>query len=166
MKAGHRAFHTASSLTSSQRWESDPKPPLFFLTGKDKYMTLCNKNHFFHWSYKQTVNFSSHQTEAMVCVLSKERHFGAEGNLWVPSCPAGTCWPQNHPLGSPSLLEHIISARQRVPSNSPLPGESLGLLLAHGYIKRPQLTSQHQAQSSSRAQGCFTSSLLNPIILP
>lgn len=116
-------------------------------------MTLCNKNHFFHWSYKQTMNFSSHQTEVMVCVPSKESHFGAEGNLLVPSCPAGACWPQNHPPGPPSLVEHIISARQQVPSTPPLPDESFGLLWARGRVKRPQLTSRQQvkAQSSSRA---------------
>lgn len=61
MKAGHRAFHMASILTSSQRWGAEPKPPLFFLIAKDKYMTPCNKNHFFHCSSNQPVNFSSHQ---------------------------------------------------------------------------------------------------------
>lgn len=99
------------------------------------------------------MNFSSHQTEVMVCVPSKESHFGAEGNLLVPSCPAGACWPQNHPPGPPSLVEHIISARQQVPSTPPLPDESFGLLWARGRVKRPQLTSRQQvkAQSSSRA---------------
>lgn len=168
MKAGHRAFRTASSLTSSQRWESDPKPPLFFLMGKDKYMTWCNKNHFFHWSYKQTMNLGSHRAEVMVCVLSKESCFGAEGNLWVPSCPTGTCCPHNHPPGPLTLLEHIISASQQVPHAPPPPDESFGLLWARSCVKSPQLTSQQwaTAQSVTRAPGCFTASLFKPIILP
>lgn len=114
------------------------------------------------------MNFSSHQTEAMVCVQSTESHFGAEGDLWGPSCSAGACWLQNHPPGPPSLLERIVSARQQIPSAPPLPHEGFGLLGASGCVKRPQLTSQQQAkaQRSSGTQGHFTSSLLSQIIFP
>lgn len=47
MKAGHKAFHVVGGSTSSQRWETNAKPALVFLTGKGKYTTRCNKNHFF-----------------------------------------------------------------------------------------------------------------------
>lgn len=65
-------------------------------------MTPSNKNHFFRLPYNQTTNFDSHPREVMGFASSKESHFGAEGNLSVPSHPMGAIQPQNHPSRPPS----------------------------------------------------------------
>lgn len=101
------------------------------------------------------MNFSSHQTQMIVCVLGKK------ASLELKQC-MGPVLPCRCllALGPPSLPGHIISVRQQVPSTGALPGESFGLLWASGHVKRPRLISQHQSkeQSNSKAQECFTSS--------